>query len=109
VESRLGQSRLIPTVLCLTPKLWQPGQFGNFLKNNTKTTPTWQEIVDFRSSSSPPLMRRIRRCSGTPGGLVNRSLRRVVFGWNRHREEQSDAAIQRTWAPYAPWIASSGT
>ena len=25
---------------------------------------------------------------------------------HRHREERSDVAIQRTWTPYVPWIAS---
>jgi hypothetical protein len=29
-------------------------------------------------------------------------LGRAAFGWNRHCEERSDEAIQRTWAPYVP-------
>ena len=29
-----------------------------------------------------------------------------ALGWNRHCEERSDEAIQRTWMPYVPWIAS---
>jgi hypothetical protein len=30
------------------------------------------------------------------------ALERAAFGWNRHCEERSDEAIQRTWARYGP-------
>jgi hypothetical protein len=68
----------------LTPSPWSrlgPGKdkpgLSDFLKNNTKHQPAWQEIVDFSYQASWPPTGRIRRSLGTPRDLINR----IPYQW----------------------------
>jgi hypothetical protein len=60
---------------------------------------------------APPMSPNRERAHGPRSCKLElrRSVRaeRAAFGWNRLCEERSDEAIQRTWAPYVPWIAAS--
>jgi hypothetical protein len=49
----------------------RPPDLSDFLKNNTRRQPTWQEIVDFSQSASRPSIGRFRP-SGTASDLINR-------------------------------------
>ena len=80
---------------------------SDFLKNNTKHQPAWQEIVDFSYQASWPPTGRIRRSFGTPRDLINR----IPYQW---REDHlliagcglsiiSDFSMRlRQSKPYAP-------
>src|SRR5580704_9716006 len=58
-------------------------------------------VEEHHAADGEPSVDRVPR-GGCDPAVRELGLGRAAFGWNRHCEERSDEAIQRTWAPCVP-------